>query len=977
MRKQLLLYFILFSSFGFLSAQIPLDDLNAWYIGDSVIITSGAVSQLYDLSTNGYHLTHGTAINRPLQITNAINNHSIIRFDGSNDNLFRDLGQTFSQPITVFIVWKNSKVTGTSPPLYFIDGTNFIRIRSQLGGRVSLDAGASQINYVKDQAFSDFIVTSGLFNTTDSKLYENGILQQSGVLTNMGYSRITLGFGGSWYFGGDIAEVIVYSTAMSDEDRQSVENYLMDKYTPSFDLGPDIVVDYGFCDTLLTVNSEFLNILWSTGETNDSIYVNSTATYFVQANDIFGRLHFDTINVVFPEIGFSNSTICLGDSILYNPDLTGSYSYLWSDLTTDASKYFKDEGDYWLRIEDDNSCFDTVFFSVDVDSFKNKIWLGNDTSLCSGNTIQLINGEEQCSSHLWSPGGNTAPVQTVSSTGWQKLEVANSFGCTVVDSIYVTIIGTAPIPDYTIENLCFGDTTQFIDNSTPSVDISSWKWIINENDTLYTQNAEWLFETTGLQQIELIVASFSGCFNSISFEIEILEIPTVSYTHLPACSGTELIFNPIVDIPTGLSINNYNWYIDGIPVSNNEVLSYTFSNSNFYLVGLQVAADNGCYGVYKENISVEEQYEIPDFVSLVSPANDYCLSDSVISFQWNYDTNAIYYELLLASDSLFMNTFFSIQNLEFNNYSYNNISLFDTIFWKVNAFNPCLETFTSETRTVKYFSPKNIDSLLIWLPAHSNTNNANNVSSWLDLSSNSFELGQTDINKQPTLIDSVFNNLPIVSFDGINDNLFLDLIDSRTTPISIFILWKNTKNSGTSPPIYCNHGADILRLRSQLGGSLSIDANTSSVVYSKDQLFSNFIITTGYFDEANSKIWENGTFKSSGSLTNVNLSNINVGYAGSWHFGGDIAEIIFYDTVLNDTDRQMVERYLHDKYSPPVNLSFDIRSISFCDTAITTAYKPWFTAYEWSTGETDSIIHVNRPGLYSVTVTDIFGFESS
>ncbi|MDD4217777.1 MAG: PKD domain-containing protein, partial [Bacteroidales bacterium] len=34
-------------------------------------------------------------------------------------------------------------------------------------------------------------------------------------------------------------------------------------------------------------------------------------------------------------------------------------------------------------------------------------------------------------------------------------------------------------------------------------------------------------------------------------------------------------------------------------------------------------------------------------------------------------------------------------------------------------------------------------------------------------------------------------------------------------------------------------------------------------------------------------------------------------------------------------------------------------------------------AYEWSTGETDSIIHVNRPGLYSVTVTDIFGFESS
>jgi PKD repeat protein len=97
-----------------------------------------------------------------------------------------------------------------------------------------------------------------------------------------------------------------------------------------------------------------------------------------------------------------------------------------------------------------------------------------------------------------------------------------------------------------------------------------------------------------------------------------------------------------------------------------------------------------------------------------------------------------------------------------------------------------------------------------------------------------------------------------------------------------------------------------------------------------------------------------------------------------YFLNGAIAEIIFYDTILNDSLRNLIEIYLRNKYAPPVNLGYDIRvPYGFCDTAITTAYKPWYVAYQWSTGETDSIIHVNKPGVYSVTVTDIFGFESS
>ncbi|MBN2682706.1 MAG: PKD domain-containing protein, partial [Bacteroidales bacterium] len=93
---------------------------------------------------------------------------------------------------------------------------------------------------------------------------------------------------------------------------------------------------------------------------------------------------------------------------------------------------------------------------------------------------------------------------------------------------------------------------------------------------------------------------------------------------------------------------------------------------------------------------------------------------------------------------------------------------------------------------------------------------------------------------------------------------------------------------------------------------------------------------------------------------------------------GEIAEILIFNSLLNDSLINNVNQYLRYKYSPPVNLLYDIRiTDNFCDTAIVTGYKPWFTDYVWSTGETDSVIRVGASGYYSVTVTDIFGFTST
>src|SRR3972149_11160406 len=85
-----------------LCGQIPLNRLQAWYVGDSVVLSGGFVSQWNDITGNGYHLLQPDTSKKPEQINNALGGHSVIGFDGVNDYFQVNFGTTFGQPITIF-----------------------------------------------------------------------------------------------------------------------------------------------------------------------------------------------------------------------------------------------------------------------------------------------------------------------------------------------------------------------------------------------------------------------------------------------------------------------------------------------------------------------------------------------------------------------------------------------------------------------------------------------------------------------------------------------------------------------------------------------------------------------------------------------------------------------------------------------------------------------------------------------------------
>jgi hypothetical protein len=109
------------------SAWSPLDlsGLVAWYDASnaaSITSSGGAVSQLADLSGNGYHLTQATAGAKPTTGTRTQNGLNVLDFDGG-DHL-RHATVPASQPLTVWVVASWDVFTAATYRLPFDSATS-------------------------------------------------------------------------------------------------------------------------------------------------------------------------------------------------------------------------------------------------------------------------------------------------------------------------------------------------------------------------------------------------------------------------------------------------------------------------------------------------------------------------------------------------------------------------------------------------------------------------------------------------------------------------------------------------------------------------------------------------------------------------------------------------------------------------------------------------------------------------------------
>ncbi|HNQ69103.1 MAG TPA: PKD domain-containing protein [Bacteroidales bacterium] len=936
------------------------------YMSDTDVILNGAnVSEWHDVSEYENVAIQSTPGSQPALIENVLNSYPAIRFDGTDDKLFINTGDTLG---TMFIIanW-NAGNTFTS----------YNGLINQQSSMIIFDGnpGSSQLLLSFSPYFGNNVYINDVQTVDFSPMDRYKII--CGINTNPGFiENFVIGndrdqSGRLW--NGDVLEILMFKNAFNSSEKEIIYEYLRQKYAPLVNLGADIIIPYGFRDTAITTAEKpwFVDYMWSTGENTPIISVDETGIYSVTVTDIFGFTSQDEIYISYPGNDLIDTLICLCDTIVLYPGLGDDYNFLWSDSSNDTILKVWNAGDYWVSITDSfgySKVTDVIHISVD--SFPLIGVLPETGDYCEGGYISL-DTIPQNSVFLW----NTSSADStclITVAGEYSVEITNEYGCVIHDTVIVNIIDSVPFVYFCFDTVCYGVETQFTDLSEPYDDILSWDWDFGDEVQSVSQNPSHLFSSIDTFNVCLIVET-NYCHNSLCRPVFIKENPVAEFSvdhGLSQCQATTVFFNNLSENITEETL--YFWDFANGFTSDIESPNTSFSTPGEYDIKMVVFNENGCVDSILHTITVLS--DVPDLpvVDIVSPVNGFVTDQNSesVKFTWNTVEGAISYWWEISIDTDFSNPIASLTTED--NFLFYTIDEIDTFYWRVGGIDLCGNV--SDWSNVYHFTIIDLTTIGGLVQHYmSDTDvimNDDNVSEWHDVSEYENAAIQSTLSSQPTLIENVLNSYPAIRFDGIDDRL---LIDTGDTIGTLFIIanW----NAGSTFPSYNG-------LINQQSSTIIFDGKpgSSELLIDFSPYFGNDIFINGIQNRELSPMERYKII--SGINTNPDfIENFVIGSdrdQPSRFWNGDVIEIIMFKNAFNNTQQNLVHEYLRNKYSPPVNLLYDIRvPYGFCDTAITTAYKPWFTSYEWSTGETDSIIHVNRPGVYSVTVTDIFGFESS
>jgi hypothetical protein len=228
--------------------------------GGSLVAANGGVARWEDKSGNGRHFSQSDSAKRPQRKTAQQNGLDSLLFDGTNDSLTGsdfldgDVGGT-----TVFVVLQRNatgalhgiltKGTTNGGWVFRIANTNKLNGGAWTDGSFANSTDVSSSEAVTATGYTAFAWrhTAGSFHT--QQFFRNGIsvavaspleagsgartLPNTSDVMRIGVQRYdgALAAPGDYFlYNGNIAEIIVYDSALSDTDRDAVESYLMSKW---------------------------------------------------------------------------------------------------------------------------------------------------------------------------------------------------------------------------------------------------------------------------------------------------------------------------------------------------------------------------------------------------------------------------------------------------------------------------------------------------------------------------------------------------------------------------------------------------------------------------------------------------------------------------------------------------------------------------------------------------------------------------
>lgn len=259
-----------------------------------------------------------------------------------------------------------------------------------------------------------------------------------------------------------------------------------------------------------------------------------------------------TINVnPKPIATYNTSNICAGSTANFKSTSTitngsiNSYEWFYGDGTfsgvtalDSVIKTYPNSGSYntLLRVTSNFGCTDSTGITITVHakpvaSFNvGNVCLGNQSVF---NSTSTIGSGSNMNEFKWHFGDGTSPLVSTSLVSKQytnhgsyitKLVVTSNYGC--VDSISkTTIVHAKPSAQFTFDTVCFGQTTQFTNQSTIATGgIENYIWSFGDATTSTQTSLFKQYNTPGIFNAQLKVVSDSSCVDSINKQVVVYNI---------------------------------------------------------------------------------------------------------------------------------------------------------------------------------------------------------------------------------------------------------------------------------------------------------------------------------------------------------------------------------------------------------------------------------------------------------------------
>lgn len=218
--------------------------LQEWWKGDGTLWQDSArttpasadgdpVGAWDDASGNGRNATQATAGARPSLQTAELNGLPVVRFVAASSTRLTFTAHTGFSAISIFGVVKRAATSGDHTVLSL--GKTLIRIDQTVNGNLEWypDTDTTVID-AQDVADTDWHLIAVLQSSTDYEIrLDLASVTGTTVVVDPADRTDAIGsFEGGvlWFMDGDIAELLVYDSDLSDADRDAVEGYLNAKW---------------------------------------------------------------------------------------------------------------------------------------------------------------------------------------------------------------------------------------------------------------------------------------------------------------------------------------------------------------------------------------------------------------------------------------------------------------------------------------------------------------------------------------------------------------------------------------------------------------------------------------------------------------------------------------------------------------------------------------------------------------------------